>query len=304
MKVLRTPDERFQGLDGYDFAPHYTEVKDADGTPIRIHHVDEGPKEAAPILLMHGNPTWVYLYRNFIPKLAVAGHRVIAVDLVGCGRSDKPAEKDDYTQSRHIDWLEKWLQALDLSDITLFCQDWGGTLGLHLVANHPDRFDRVIVANSGLPLGEGEDEFMKMWVGMMREATNFPFEQMLPTGMVHEITESERAAYQAPFPDGSFEAGIIKFPMLIAVQPDNPGVPENRAAWEKLGRFNKPLLTLFGSQDPVTKGGEKNIIEHVPGAIGQAHELFAEASHFLQEDVPEELVDRILKFIEATKGRR
>ena len=268
MKVLRTPDERFHGLEGYDFDPHYTEVKDADGTPIRIHHVDEGPKEAAPILLIHGNPTWAYLYRNFIPKLAAAGHRVIAVDLVGCGRSDKPAEKDDYTQSRHIDWLEKWLQALDLSDITLFCQDWGGTLGLHLVA------------------------------------TNFPFEQMLPTGMVHKITESELAAYQAPFPDGSFEAGIIKFPMLIAVQPDNPGVPENRAAWEKLGRFNKPLLTLFGSQDPVTKGGEKRIIEHVPGAVGQAHELFAEASHFLQEDVPEELVDRIFKFIEATEGRR
>jgi len=297
MKVLRTPDESFRDLEGYDFEPHYQEVKDEDGTLLRIHHVDEGPADAAPILLMHGNPTWSYLYRKFVPKLVGAGHRVIAVDLVGCGRSDKPAERADYTQARHVDWLRKWLEALDLRDITLFCQDWGGTLGLHLVAAHPERFARVIAANTGMPLGQGESEFMKMWVGMMRDARRFPMQQMLPTGMTHTLTPGELAAYQAPFPDPSYEAGICQFPMLIAVQPDNPGVPANREAWERLGRFDKPFLTLFGAKDPVTQGGEKALQAHVPGAKGQPHHLFPDASHFIQEDVPDELVERILAFI-------
>ena len=299
MKVLRTPDERFADLEGYAFAPRYTEVKDEDGTPIRIHHVDEGPRDAAPILLMHGNPTWAYLYRKFVPPLVAAGHRVVAVDLVGCGRSDKPAERADYTQARHVDWLSKWLTALDLRDLTLFCQDWGGTLGLHLVAAHPERFARVVAANTGIPLGEGEGEFMKMWVGMMRDAKEFPMPQMLPTGMTHAITPGEFAAYQAPFPDPSHQAGILEFPMLIAVQPENPGVPANREAWERLGHFDKPFLTLFGARDPVTKGGEKRLQEHVPGAAGQLHHVFPDAGHFIQEDVPDELVERILAFVRS-----
>ena len=301
MKVLRTPDERFEGLDGYDFAPHYAEVDAGDGTPLRIHYLDEGPRDAAPILLMHGNPTWAYLYRSFVPKLAAAGHRVLAVDLVGCGRSDKPAERSDYTQARHVDWLTQWLLALDLRDITLFCQDWGGTLGLHLVANHPERFARVVAANTGIPLGEGESEFLKMWVGMMRDAETFPMQQMLPTGMTHELTEAEFAAYQAPFPDPSYEAGICIFPMLIAAQPDNPGTPANREAWKRLGEFDKPFLTLFGAKDPVTQGGEQALIDHVPGAAGQPHHVFPDASHFIQEDVPDQLVERTLAFIEATR---
>lgn len=297
MKVLRTPDERFVGLEGYAFEPHYTDVVDSDGTAIRIHHIDEGPRDAAPILLMHGNPTWAYLYRKFVPQLTAAGHRVVAVDLVGCGRSEKPAERSDYTQARHVDWLTKWLTQADLREVTLFCQDWGGTLGLHLVAQHPERFARVIAANTGIPLGEGENSFMKMWTTMMRDATEFPMQQMLPTGMTHTLTPGELAAYQAPFPDPSYQAGICQFPMLIAVQPDNPGVPANREAWEKLGRFDKPFLTLFGARDPVTQGGEKRLQEHVPGASGQAHHVFGDASHFIQEDVPNELVARILAFI-------
>ena len=297
MKVLRTPDECFAGLEGYDFEPHYTEVTDEDGTPIRIHHVDEGPRDAAPILLMHGNPTWAYLYRKFIPPLSAAGHRVVAVDLVGCGRSDKPAERADYTQARHIDWLSSWLAANDLRDITLFCQDWGGVLGLHLVARYPERFARVIASNTGMPLGEGESEFMKMWVGMMRDAVEFPMDQMVPTGMTHEITPGELAAYKAPFPDASYQAGTCEFPMLIAVQPDNPGLPENKDAWQKLGCFEKPFLTLFGAKDPVTPGVEKRLQAHVPGAAGQPHHVFPDANHFIQEDVPDELVRRILDFI-------
>jgi haloalkane dehalogenase len=296
MKVLRTPDECFEGLEGYDFAPHYTQVTDEDGSAIRIHHVDEGPRDGAPILLMHGNPTWAYLYRNFIPTLAAAGHRVIAVDLVGCGRSDKPSERADYTQARHVDWLMQWLTAMDLRDLTLFCQDWGGTLGLHLVAEQPDRFRGVIASNTGMPQGEGEGEFMKMWVKMMRDAVTFPMDQMLPTGMTHEITPGELAAYKAPFPDPSYEAGICRFPMLIAVQADNPGVPANKEAWKKLGSFEKPFLTLFGAKDPVTRGGEQLLQQHVPGASGQAHQVFPNASHFIQEDVPDELVRHILAF--------
>jgi haloalkane dehalogenase len=297
MKVLRTPDERFAGLEGYDFAPHYTDVTGEDGTPLRIHCVDEGPRDAAPILLMHGNPTWAYLYRKFIPPLVAAGHRVVAVDLVGCGRSDKPAQRADYTQARHVDWLSRWLAAVDLRDITLFCQDWGGTLGLHLVAAFPERFDRVIAANTGIPLGEGEGKFMKMWVGMMREAVEFPMDQMVPTGMTHEITPVELAAYKAPFPDASYQAGICQFPLLIAVQPDNPGVPANKDAWQKLASFQKPFLTLFGAKDPVTPGVEKRLRAHVPGAAGQPHHVFPDANHFIQEDVPDELVGRILDFI-------
>ncbi len=299
MEIARTPDERFEGLPDYAFAPHYTEITDEDGTPIRIHHVDEGPRDAAPILLMHGNPTWAYLYRHFIPKLAAAGHRVIAVDLVGCGRSDKPTDRAAYTQARHVDWIEKWLLALDLRDVTLFCQDWGGVIGLHQVANHPDRFARVIAANTGMPIGQGESEFMKMWVGMMKAAETFPFEQMLPTGMVHDLTPEEFAAYRAPFPDPSYEAALCIFPSLIAVQPDNPGVPANKAAWARLGEFEKPFLTLFGALDPVTKGGERDLIDHVPGAKGQPHHVFPNANHFLQEDVAEELVERILAFAAA-----
>lgn len=300
MKILRTPDERFQGLEDYAFAPHYAEIVDADGTPIRIHHIDEGPRHAAPILLMHGNPTWAYLYRKMIPGLVAAGHRVIAVDLVGCGRSDKPALRSDYTLARHYDWMSKWLTGLDLKNITLFCQDWGGTIGLYLVSQFPDRFARVVAANTGLPLGEGESEFMKMWVGMMKDATSFPMEQMLPSGMTHKITQGELAAYLAPYPDASYMSGICEFPALIAVQPDNPGTPLNRAAWPRLAGFKGPFLTLWGALDPVAKGGDKRLQEHMPGAAGQPHHVFPNAHHFIQEDVPNELVEHMLAFIKAT----
>ncbi|MEQ8268426.1 MAG: haloalkane dehalogenase [Parvibaculum sp.] len=300
MDILRTPDERFADLEGYDFTPHYFTVTDEDGTPVRIHYVDEGPAEAKPILLMHGNPTWAYLYRKMIRPLAAAGHRVIAVDLVGCGRSNKPARKADYTLARHYDWMSKWLTGMDLRGITLFCQDWGGTIGLYLTATYPERFDRVIASNTGLPTGDGESEFMKMWVGMMRDATTFPLAQMLPGGMVHKPTPGELAAYNAPFPSDDYMAGIVSFPLLIAVQPDNPGVPLNKKAWESLERFDKPFLTLFGELDPVAKGADKAMQARIPGAREQPHHTFPNAHHFIQEDVPEGLVEHILRFIGAT----
>lgn len=299
MKILRTPDSCFANLDGYAFEPCYANVDAGDGTPLRIHYLDAGPRDAAPILLMHGNPSWSYLYRKMIPGLVAGGHRVIAVDLVGCGRSDKPASKSDYTVARHVEWMSQWLSAVDLRHVTLFCQDWGGTIGLHLVARHPGRFDRVVAANTGIPLGEGESDFMKMWVGMMREATSFPWE-MFSQGMSAQPGDAELRAYRAPFPEPAYEAGILEFPVLIAVQPDNPGVAINREAWAKLKDFRKPFLTLWGSKDPVARGVDKRMHEHIAGCAGQPHHRFADANHFLQEDVPAELVEHVLRFVAAT----
>lgn len=299
MKIYRTPDARFENLEGYRFAPHYFEVKDNDGTPIRIHYVDEGPRTAAPIVLIHGNPTWSYLHRKMIPKLAAAGHRVISVDLVGCGRSDKPAEKSDYTLARHYDWMGKWLTGMNLNRITLYCQDWGGTIGLALVSRFPERFDRVVASNTGVPEGLGESELMKMWVGMMRNATTFPFD-MVMQGMTHKLTPGEFEAYRAPFPSDEAMAGIISFPMLIAVQPDNPGVPLNKVVWQGLEKFHKPFLTLFGELDPVAKGADVVMHKRIPGAAGQPHHKIANANHFIQEDAPDELVARMLNFVETT----
>jgi len=299
MKALRTPDDRFANLPDFNYAPHYTTVRDEDGTEIRIHYIDEGPRDADPILLMHGNPTWAFLYRKMIPGLLKSGKRVIAVDLVGCGRSDKPAAKSDYTLARHYDWMSKWLQAMNLKNITLFCQDWGGTIGIYLVSLHPERFARVVAANTGLPLGEGENEFMKMWVGMMKEATEFPW-HMLHAGMTTKLTEAEDAAYRAPFPTSEYEAGIIQFPVLIAVQKDNPGAPLNREAWKRLASFDKPFLTLFGELDPVARGWEKRAQEYFKGAKGLDHRIIAGAGHFIQEDAAEELVTHVNNFIATT----
>jgi haloalkane dehalogenase len=299
MNILRTPDSRFETLPDFPFAPHYLTVRDDDGTDIRIHYVDEGPRSAAPILLMHGNPSWSYLYRKMIPDLLKTGRRIIAVDLVGCGRSDKPAAKADYTLARHYDWMSKWLTGMNLSDITLFCQDWGGTIGLYLVSRYPERFARVVASNTGLPLGEGESEFMKMWVGMMRAATEFPW-HMFTAGMTAKLSEAEHAAYRAPFPTPEYEAGIIQFPVLIAVQTDNPGAPLNREAWARLAHFDKPFLTLFGELDPVARGWDKRAQEYFKGAKGQDHRVIAGAGHFIQEDAPVELVEHITRFLTAT----
>jgi haloalkane dehalogenase len=296
MEIKRTPDERFANLPGWDFTPLYLTVDDEDGTPLRIHYIEEGPRDADPILLIHGNPTWSYLHRKMIPVLVDAGHRVIAVDLVGCGRSDKPAAKADYTLERHYAWMSQWLLAMDLTNVTLFCQDWGGTIGLYLVSMYPERFARVMCSNTGLPTGTGESDFMKMWVGMMRAAVDFPW-PMLQQGMGVELSAGELAAYRAPFPDNTYESGIISFPGLITVQPDNPGTPINQEAWARLANFDKPLLTVFGDLDPVAKGFDKRLQKHVPGAAGQAHAVLAQANHFIQEDAPGALCDHLLGLI-------
>lgn len=301
MKVLRTPDARFEGLEGYAFAPHYTDVKDADGTVLRIHHVDEGPREAAPVLLMHGEPSWSYLYRKMITGLAARGHRAIAPDLIGFGKSDKPAEQDDYTYERHVAWMSDWLTKTDLKDITLFCQDWGGLIGLRLVAAFPERFARVVVGNTGLPIGTGWTEGFKAWLDFSQRVEVFPTGFIVNGGTTRELSAAEQAAYDAPYPDESYKSGARVFPRLVPVTPEHASVAENKAAWAALEKFEKPFLTAFSDKDMVTAGGEKVFQARVPGAKGQKHTIVAGGGHFLQEDAPDELVAIIDDFIRETR---
>ena len=305
MKVCRTPDSCFANLPGYDFEPHYKMIEDDDGTQLRVHFVDVGPSDAQPILLMHGNPSWAFLYRKMIPGLAATGRRVIAVDLIGCGRSDKPAKRKYYTQARHVDWMTKWVQAMDLNNITLFCQDWGGTIGLNLVAEMPERFDRVVASNTGLPIGDGANKTLRTWQRLMKFLPSFPLKSAFrKTVKSEDFNDEVLRGYLAPFPGRSYQAGIMQFPQLIAVFADNPSVAQNRSALEKLGRFDKPFLTLFGNRDPVTRGLEKVFIDGVPGAKGQKHKIIRGAGHFIQEDRPDDLVAEIIPFLDVTQEPR
>jgi haloalkane dehalogenase len=296
MKVLRTPDDRFHNLPDYPFAPHYTTVTDADGTALRIHFVDEGPRTAAPVLLLHGEPSWSFLYRKMIAGLVAKGHRVVAPDLIGFGKSDKPAEQSDYTFERHVKWMSDWLIANKLSDITLFCQDWGGLIGLRLVAAFPERFARVVAGNTGLPIGTGMSDGFKQWLEFSQSVPELPIGEILSMGTKKGLSAEVKAAYVAPYPDESYKAGARRFPALVPVTPEHASVAENKAAWKVLSEFRKPFLTAFSDSDPVTKGGERVFKERVPGTEGQAHTIVKDAGHFLQEDAPDELVDLIHAF--------
>jgi haloalkane dehalogenase len=293
METLRTPADRFANLPGYPFAPHYTEV---DG--IRIHYVDEGPRSAAPVLMMHGEPSWSYLYRKMIPIVVAAGHRVVAPDLVGFGRSDKPVRREDYTYQRHVDWMRHVLTALDLRDVTFVGQDWGGLLGLRLVAEHPDRFARVVTANTFLPTGDvpAGPAFLA-WKEYSQTTPEFHVGRIVSGGCVTKLPPELIAAYDAPFPDDRYTAGARQFPLLVPVTPDDPAAPANRKAWEVLSRWTKPWLTAFSDQDPVTRGGDVQFQQRVPGTKGQPHTTIAGGGHFLQEDKGEELARVVVDFI-------
>ncbi|WP_304177868.1 haloalkane dehalogenase [Phenylobacterium aquaticum] len=292
MKVLRTPDDRFEGLADWPFAPRYAQVTDADGTALRMAYVDEGPRDAAPVLLMHGEPSWSYLYRKIIPGLVALGHRVLAPDLIGFGRSDKPADRADYTYARHVDWTSQWLTGLDLTDITLFCQDWGGLIGLRLVAAMPERFAAVAVANTGLPTGTGMTEGFANWLSFSQKIPIMAVGALLQAGSVRELTTAEVAAYDAPFPDESYKEGARQFPTLVPVTPEHAQVSENLAAWTVLEAFEKPFVTAFSDADPVSGGGEKVFQARVPGTQGQPH-IILHGGHFLQEDSPAEIVELV-----------
>lgn len=296
METLRTPDERFANLPGYPFAPHYLEV---DG--LRIHFVDEGPADAAPVLMLHGEPSWSYLYRKMIPILTAAGHRAIAPDLAGFGRSDKPAAREDYTYQRHVDWMASLLTGLDLRGVTLVCQDWGGLIGLRLVAEHPDRFARVVAANTFLPTGDiPPGRAFLAWKRFATQSAVFHAGGIVKGACATELAPEVIAAYDAPFPDDRYLAGARQFPVIVPVTPDDPASEPNRRAWAVLGQWTKPFLTAFSDGDPITRGADKYLQQAIPGAAGQPHTTITGAGHFLQEDKGEELARVVVDFIART----
>jgi haloalkane dehalogenase len=302
MDALRTPDECFEDLPGWSFAPRYADVDDTEGGSLRVHYLDEGPADAAPVLLLHGEPSWGYLYRHMIPPLVAAGHRCIVPDLVGFGRSDKPTRQQDHTYERHVEWMRQVLfDHLDLTGITYFGQDWGGLIGLRLVAEHADRYARVAVGNTGLSTGDRPmgDAFLA-WQEFARTTEVFPVGAIVAGGCTTPLPPEVVAGYDAPFPDDAYLAGPRVFPSLVPTTPDDPASAANRAAWEALGSFDRPFLCAFSDADPITKGGERVFHKLVPGTAGQAHTTIEGAGHFLQEDRGPELAAVLVAFIEGT----
>ncbi len=302
MRVLRTPDDRFSNLVGFNFSPHYSHVQagDSDTDTLRVHYLDEGDQDAREtIVLLHGEPSWCYLYRKMVGPLTDSGYRVIAPDLVGFGRSDKPASRTDYTYSRHVEWMRSLLfDKLDLDSVTLFCQDWGGLIGLRLVAEHGDRFRRVIAANTGLPTGDAPaNEAFLNWQKFSQEAPELPVGTIIELGTLNELGADVAAAYDAPFPDETYKEGARQFPLLVPTSRDDTAHDDNVRAWESLRSFDKPFLCAFGDGDPITRGADKQFIAEIPGASGQPHVTVEGGGHFIQEDRPEALVEVIRAFV-------
>ena len=315
--VIRTPDERFENLSGYDFDPNYIEINN-----LRMHFVDEGPKDSKPILLLHGEPSWSYLYRKMIPPLRNAGYRVVAPDLIGFGRSDKFKDKKKYSYQFHVDMMVEFVRKLELVNTTLFVQDWGGLIGLRVVTEEPDRFDRIVVSNTGLPDAEGvlgllgnflfkiqvraegkvtlgeswDDITLTRWVAYSRQAHDFPIGQIIQAATMTDLTADVLAGYEAPFPSDEYKAAARIMPSLIPTQ-----LRQNHKAWKQVfSKWEKPLLTAFSDRDPITRSMVREFQERVPGANGQAHVTITGARHFVQEDKGEELAQLILGFIEST----
>ena len=326
MQYKRTPDTRFENLKDYSFEPHYLSVDDTEGGELRVHYLDEGPAEAPVVLLMHGQPAWSYLYRHMIPLLLDAGFRVVAPDLIGFGRSDKPTRQQDYTYARHVTWMSDWLARLDLNDITVFFQDWGSLIGLRLVAAFPQRFSHVVLANGGLVAGSipaEYGEFLKAayeslpvvsaselgacfldkegvpgilyWRKHCAERADFSAGDAIEvSSSAKTLSQVETDAFNAPYPDETYLAGARRFPSLIPLFPDEPEVAECAAAWEALAQFDKPFMCAFADNDPVTAGGDKLFLERVPGCRNVNHRTIAPAGHFLQQEQPEQCVQAIL----------
>ena len=302
MRSLRTPDERFADLPDYGFAPHYADVDDTEGGTLRVHYLDEGSGDAPPVLLMHGEPSWCFLYRKMIPVLVDAGLRCVAPDLVGFGRSDKPADATDYTYVRHVTWMADLLcRQLDLRNATFFGQDWGGLVGLRVVAENADRFARVVVANTGLPTGEGRmtDAFLA-WQRFSQEADPLPVGAIVDGGTATDLPPEVIAAYDAPFPEERYKEGARELPALVPTRPDDPAGEANRRAWVSLRAFHRPFLCAFSDGDPITRGADRLFTRAVPGAAGQPHVTIAGGGHFLQEDRGEELAGIVADFIDRT----
>ncbi|MFX1601789.1 MAG: haloalkane dehalogenase [Promethearchaeota archaeon] len=295
MKLLRTPDGRFRDLPDFPFKPNYIEIDE-----IRIHYVDEGPKDAEIVLLMHGEPSWSYLYRHMIPILVQAGFRALAPDLVGFGRSDKPSEKSDHTYRKHIDWMSKWVKLLDLKSITLFCQDWGSLIGLRVAIENQERFRRIILSNGGLPTGERKlSKAFLEWQEFSKTTPKFYVGRLIQEATVIKLPRNVIKAYDAPFPDDTFKAGPRIMPSLVPTTKEDPEHEANKKAWEQFYQWKKPFLTAFSDSDPITQGGDRIWQEKVPGAQGQNHTTIKNAGHFVQEDKGPELANLIVEFIKS-----
>jgi haloalkane dehalogenase len=294
MEILRTPDERFRDLPGYPFAPRYVDVGGA-----RMHYLDEG--EGPIVLLLHGEPSWSYLYRKLVPPLVAAGLRAIAPDLIGFGRSDKPVDGAAYTYLRHMEWLTAFVETIDVRGATLVCQDWGGLLGLRLAAERGDRFARIVAANTFLPTGDHKlpDAFYA-WRQFSQSVAELPIGGIVRGGCHQPVAPEVIAAYDAPFPDERYKAGARRFPALVPTRPDDPAAVANRAAWEELARWDKPFLTAFSDRDPITRGADKLLQAKIPGAAGRRHPTITGGGHFLQEDCGEELAHVVIDLIRAT----
>jgi haloalkane dehalogenase len=301
VEVLRTPEERFASLPDFPYAPVYVTFDGAEGVPVRVAVVDEGPADGEVVLLMHGEPSWSFLYRSMIPVLTAAGLRVVAPDLVGFGRSDKPADRADYTYARHVEWMRQALvEGLGLDGITLVGQDWGGLIGLRLVAEQPERFARVVVANTFLPTGDQPpNEAFLRWQRFATESPRFDVGRVVAGAVTTPLPPEVVAAYDAPFPDDRFTAGARAFPALVPTRPDDPAAAANRSAWEVLARWEKPFLTAFSDSDPITAGADRYFQRVVPGTRGLPHTTL-HGGHFLQEDAGPELARAVVDLIAAT----
>jgi haloalkane dehalogenase len=300
MDLLRTLDDRFGTLPGFDLPPSYADVPDGDGGTLRMAYVEAGPADGPVALLLHGEPSWSFLYRDVIRVLAGAGVRAVAPDLVGFGRSDKPTRVEDHSYARHVEWVRALaFDVLDLHDVTLVGQDWGGLLGLRLVAEHPERFARVVAANTGLPTGD--HAMPEVWWQFRRaveHAEILDIGRLVASGCVRELADEVRAAYDAPFPDERHKAGPRAMPLLVPTAPDDPATAANRAAWARLGELDLPVLVAFSDRDPITRDMAAVLQRALPGAGGREHPVLLRAGHFLQEDAGEELGAVVARFME------
>lgn len=295
MELLRTPDDRFAALADWPYLPNYLQLGE-----LRVAYVDEGPRDGQVVLCLHGEPSWSYLYRKMIPPLVQAGLRVIAPDLPGFGRSDKPAARSDYTYQRHVDWLRGLLDGLALPPATLFCQDWGGLLGLRLAGEEPERFARIVACNTFLPTGDLPlPPAFFAWQQFSQTLPTMPVGAIIARGCSRPMSPQSIAAYDAPFPDPSYQAGARQFPLLVPTTPNDPAAEANRRAWQGLRSFRRPFVTAFGDADPITRGADRLLQEHIPGAAGMPH-VTMQAGHFAQEDTGEELAKLISAFIQQT----
>ena len=296
MEALRTPEDRFGNLPDFPFLPHYVEV-DAG---LRMHYLDEGPRDGRLVLLLHGEPSWSFLYRHMIPPLVAAGFRCVAPDLIGFGRSDKPVDKTAYTYASHLRWLTSLIDQLELEGINLFCQDWGGLLGLRLVAADPDRFATVTASNTFLPTGqETLPEVFHQWRQFSQTVEEFPVGGVVQMGTHSELPDEVLRGYDAPFPDERYKAGARVFPALVPAGTDDPEGINNRRAWKVLEQYSKPFLTLFGDKDPITRGGDKIMQARIPGSQRQPHTLIVGGGHFIQEECGPELADHLIRFLQS-----